>query len=131
MEVFILLGASLGLLSFLIWLIFDVKLKHEKKEKDQRGFCPICGHPLKKGERLRSNQVEIPKFEIRTFIKGCPYCLGVFDSRKRICPVCKSQLEKENTILAVSYFDNPKKLIIKGCRKCYPEGYQGYESKYQ
>lgn len=131
-EILVLLGVLLGILSFLIWFIVDIKIGDQNKHKGIKGYCPICGHPLKQGERIRSEQIETPKVEIKTFIKGCPYCLSVkSDKKNRRCPVCKNSLKTDQTILATSTFEDPKKLSIKGCRKCYPEGYMGYESKYQ
>lgn len=130
-DIFLILGASLGLLSFLFWLVYDIQLKQTKQEKEKKGYCPLCGHVLEKGQKLRSEQVEIPKVEIKTFLKGCPHCLGILNSRTRKCPVCKTTLAQDQTVIAISYFDDPKKLSIKGCKKCYPEGYIGYEAKYK
>ncbi len=126
-EVGVILGLSLGMISFLLWLLYDINIKNNKI--DYRGKCPLCGHPLRKGERVKSDQIETAKVEIKTFIKGCPYCVS--GTRKKICPICKKNLSREETILAISFFDNPKKMLIKGCRSCYPQGYQGYESKYK
>ncbi len=123
------LGLFLGLFSFLLFLLFDVQLKNASQNQEKRGNCPICNHVLLKGEKIKSEQVEIPKVEIKTFIRGCLYCLN--RSEKRKCPICKEILKKNQTILAISYFDDTKKLSIKGCKKCYPQGYLGYESKYE
>jgi hypothetical protein len=131
-EILIFLGILTGILSFLIWFIIDINPKNQKVSDHIRGYCPLCGHPLQKGERIRSHQIETPKVEIKTFIMGCPFCLtNKSDSKKRKCPICKNFLNPDQTIIAISSFDDPKKLSIKGCKKCYPEGYMGYESKYQ
>lgn len=131
-EILILLGILLGLFSFLLWFIIDINPKDKIFNDHIRGYCPLCGHPLKKGERIRSDQIETPKVEIKTFIKGCPFCLtNKSEIKKRKCPVCKNHLKTDETIVAISSIDDPKKLSIKGCKKCYPEGYLGYESKYK
>lgn len=126
-EILVILGISLSIISFLLWLIFDIQIKN--KTKEQKGHCPICRHILFKGEKIKSEQIETPKVEIKTFIKGCYYCLT--KNEKRSCPICKKNLEKNQTVLAISYFDDPKKLNIKGCKNCFPQGYYGYESKYK
>ncbi|MFN3245357.1 MAG: hypothetical protein ACK42K_01520 [Leptonema sp. (in: bacteria)] len=131
-DTIIIIGILIGILSFLLWFIFDINIKNQSKEDKIRGYCPLCGHQLRSGERVRSEQIETAKVEIKTFIKGCPYCLTQrSDIKKRKCPICKNSLELNQTIVAISSIDEPKKLSIKGCKKCYPEGYLGYESKYQ
>lgn len=127
-SVFI-LGLSVGFLSFLLWLLFDIQIKNKTQDQEKKGYCPICNHILHKGEKIKSEQVEIPKVEIKTFIKGCLYCLN--GSEKRRCPICKRELKKNQTVLAISYFNDPKKLAIKGCKKCFSQGFTGYESKYE
>ncbi len=130
-NIFLIIGIMIGIFSFLLWFIFDINFKGKKNENNVKGFCPLCNHPLKKGERIRSDQIETPKVEIKTFIKGCPYCLYQREYiKKRKCPICKNHLNTDQTIVAISTIENPKKLSLKGCKKCYPEGYLGYESKY-
>lgn len=123
-EYFIIIGVGLGLIAFLLAMLIPVSGRSEKKDrKNIRGYCPVCGHELYKGERIRSNVVEIGNMEIRTYIKGCPYCLGM-QNRKRICPVCKEKLPKDKSIMAVSDpKGDTKKLSIRGCEKCYPQGF--------
>ncbi|MFN3603705.1 MAG: hypothetical protein ACK4UJ_03215 [Leptonema sp. (in: bacteria)] len=128
-SAFVILGLALGILSFLFWLAIDLQFKNTSYKQEKKGYCPICNHILLKGEKIRSDQLETPKVEIKTFIKGCPYCLE--KNEKRICPICKRKLNKNQTILAVANFDDPTKLSIKGCKQCYSQGYMGYESKYQ
>ena len=123
---FILFGIGLGLIAFLIWMLFPIadRRRRSKSKEKPRGFCPICKHPLMKGERIRSDQTEIGDVELQTWIKGCPFCLAVGSRQKRVCPVCKKKLEKGKVILAVS---NPRqdkhKLAIKGCERCFPQGF--------
>lgn len=121
----ILFGCGIGILSFLFWMLFSLKDSNLRNEKDKiRGSCPICGQGLKKGERIRSNVTEIGDIEIQTHIKGCPYCMGSIGKRRRSCPVCKKKLKSDAMILAIS---DPrvdrKKLSIRGCKKCYPQGF--------
>lgn len=124
---FVLFGLGLGLLAVLIWMLYPLNISEQRKKKEKgeiRGYCPVCGHTLRKGERIRSDVTEIGDQEARTFIKGCPYCLGTA-SRRRACPVCKKKLPKNEAIMALS---NPKvdrhKLQIKGCKKCFSQGFE-------
>lgn len=124
----ILFGMGLGVVAFLIWMLFPIGDKYkDQKKKNIRGHCPICGHELLKGERIRSDQIEIGKIEVRTYIKGCPFCMGIGSGRKRICPVCKKKVPQNESIMATSNpGDDRKKLRIKGCKQCWP---QGFDSK--
>ncbi|MCB1165912.1 MAG: hypothetical protein KDK37_09810 [Leptospiraceae bacterium] len=120
---FILIGLVLGLLTFLLYMLVPLRAKRRKEEEDRiRGYCPLCGHALRKGERIRSNQLEIGKSDLRTYIKGCPFCLGGKGSRK--CPVCKKKVGKEDMIVA---FSNPeedkRKLRVMGCKNCFSQGF--------
>ncbi len=121
----ILFGVGLGVIAFLLWMLFPISDRYNKEpKKDVRGKCPLCGHELLKGERIRSNQVEIGEVEVRTYIKGCPYCMATGSRLKRTCPVCKKNVESDQSIMAVS---DPradrKKLGIKGCKNCWPQGF--------
>ena len=121
-----LFGIGLGLLAFLFWMLFpigDRKRAAEKKEKP-KGICPLCKQTLYAGERIRSDQLENGDVEVQTRIKGCPYCMGPTQRRARNCPVCKTKVEKDEVILAIS---DPRvdrlKLSIKGCKACWPQGF--------
>lgn len=125
-DFMILFGLGVGLMAFLIWMLFpigDRRRPPEKKDKP-RGTCPICGQQLFKGERLRSDVTEIGDIEVQTRIKGCPYCMGEKDKRKRLCPVCKKKLPIGDVILALA---DPRvdryKLSVRGCKNCYPQGF--------
>ncbi|MBI38696.1 MAG: hypothetical protein CMF59_03795 [Leptospiraceae bacterium] len=120
---FILIGLILGLLTFLLYLLVPIRQRKKKADEDRiRGYCPVCGHALRTGERIRSNQLELGKSNLRTYIKGCPFCLGGRTPRK--CPVCKEKLGKEEMVVA---FSNPeedkKKLKVMGCKKCFSQGF--------
>lgn len=120
----ILFGIGLGLIAFLIWMLFPIGNRRPDPEDKPRGFCPLCAHPLMKGERIRSDQTEIGDVEVQTRIKGCLYCMGPMANRKRQCPVCKQKVAKDEVILALS---DPRvdrlKLRIKGCKACWPQGF--------
>ena len=109
-------------LALLFWMLIPVNTASAPEEK-ARSKCPICSHPLQKGERLRSDIMEIGDVEVHTRIKGCPFCYGGKNA-KRSCPICKNLLEGEEAILAVSYPKiDSRKLSIRGCKKCYPQGF--------
>ncbi|MCB1326735.1 MAG: hypothetical protein H7A21_15090 [Spirochaetales bacterium] len=119
----ILFAIGLGLIAFLIWMLFPIAVRSPVEEKP-RGFCPLCAHPLMKGERVRSDQTEIGDIEVQTRIKGCQFCMGPTAKRKRSCPVCKKDVKKDEVILALA---DPRvdrlKLKIKGCKACWPQGF--------
>ncbi len=118
----VLFGLGLALIAVLLWMLFKIGTSSDEEEKP-KGFCPLCKHPLMKGERIRSDQTEIGEVEVQTRIKGCPYCMGL-SNRKRQCPVCKNKVAKDEVILALS---DPRvdrlKLSIKGCKQCWPQGF--------
>lgn len=118
----ILFGIGLGMLALLVWMLFPLGDRAKKEEKP-RGFCPLCKAPLMKGERVRSDQMEIGDYEVQTRIKGCLYCMGA-SRRARNCPVCKRKVPKGDVILALA---DPRvdrlKLSIKGCKQCFPQGF--------
>lgn len=121
--IWVFLGALI-IMSLLFWMLFPIK-EPALAQNPIKGFCPICSHPLRKGERVRSDVLEIGDSEVRTKIKGCPYCLTENAKENRQCPVCRKPLQKNEMIVALS---NPKidkkKLSIRGCTNCYPEGFR-------
>lgn len=123
LDYLILMGLGVGLMAVLIWMLYTLNFR-SKPEPKVKGYCPICSTGLVKGEQIRSDQVEIGNVEVQTKIKGCPYCLGIADKRKRLCPVCKKKLALDEVILAIS---DPRvdrnRLSIRGCGKCYPQGF--------
>lgn len=113
------------LIALLIWMLFSFGSSPPAvDESPVRGYCPLCGQGLRKGQRIRSSITEIGSVEIQTRIKGCPFCLGELGRRKRSCQVCKKEVALDEVILALS---DPrvdkKKLSIKGCKNCYPPGF--------
>ena len=96
----------------------------ESPSKKPKGYCPLCGHTLYAGEKVRSNQEEIGDIEVRTRIKGCVYCINPENKMPRSCPVCKKDVPLGEAIFAAS---NPRqdrlKLKIKGCQSCFPQGF--------
>ncbi|MCE9599984.1 MAG: hypothetical protein K8S54_18635 [Spirochaetia bacterium] len=116
------------LIAVLVWMLFgsrsEIPVKKEPEGKI-RGYCPICGEGLRKGERIRSSQVEIGNIEIQTRIKGCPYCMDETNKKKRTCPICKNPLALDQVILASA---DPRvdknKLSIRGCKQCWPQGFK-------
>ena len=121
----ILFGAFLGIIAFLIWMLYPLNNRARPEEKDKiMGQCPVCGQPLRKGERLRSDITEIGDAEVRTYIKGCPYCMGELGKRKRTCPVCKKKTPMGEAVMALSNpKEDKKRLSIRGCKQCYPQGF--------
>jgi formate dehydrogenase maturation protein FdhE len=113
------------LIALLIWMLFSLGQQSAREpENPVRGYCPLCGQGLRKGEKIRSSVVEIGSVEVQTRIKGCPFCLGEQGRKKRSCPVCKKEVGLDDVILALA---DPrvdkKKLSIKGCKNCYPPGF--------
>lgn len=121
----ILFGCGLGLVAVLLWMLLPIGGGGpEPPGRKARGNCPICGQGLFSGERIRSDVTEIGEIEVQTRIKGCPYCMGALGNRTRSCPVCKKKLPEGEVILAIA---DPRvdrrKLSIRGCRECYPQGF--------
>lgn len=118
----ILFGIGMGILSFLLWMLFPISDQPGEVQEKPRGYCPICGQGLKKGEKIRSSIVEIGDVEVQTTIKGCPHCLE--GNARRKCPVCKKGLKKDEAIIAYSDpKEDKKRLSIRGCKKCFPQGF--------
>lgn len=111
------------LIGITLWMLWNLRLSNEETPEEKLRPCPLCGHLLRKGERVRSSVTEIGDVEVRTYIKGCPFCLEG-RKEKRTCPVCRNELESDMNVLAVS---DPrvdkKRLRIKGCPRCYPQGF--------
>ena len=114
------------MLSLLIRMLFPLSFTStlapaKEKPKSQ---CPLCKHDLYAGEKVRSNQTEIGNIEVQTRIKGCIYCVAPENKLARHCPICKQDVPKDEMVLATS---DPRvdrlKLSIKGCRRCFPQGF--------
>jgi len=123
LDYLVLFGMILGLMAFLLRMLFPIGTKPIGDDEEKiKGYCPICAQGLKKGQRIKSSITEIGDIEVQTIIKGCPFCID--GGRKRACPVCKKKLDLDETIIAIS---NPKvdakRLSIRGCKKCYPQGF--------
>lgn len=81
--------------------------------------CPLCGTPLKPGEKVHS--VMYPgKPDSLMEIFGCPYCEKPDSRQTRICPVCKKEMEAESVLIA-RVFSKPGKthVHVLGCSQCY------------
>jgi len=53
-DTIIIIGILIGILSFLLWFIFDINIKNQSKEDKIRGYCPLCGHQLKKSYKKKA-----------------------------------------------------------------------------
>ncbi len=122
-DLLILFPVGAVLIGIALWMLWNLRLTKTEPPLEKLRPCPICTHPLRKGERVRSSVTEIGDIEVRTYIKGCPFCLEG-PRKKRICPVCREELNGDMNVLAVS---DPrvdrKRLRIKGCPRCYPQGF--------
>jgi predicted nucleic acid-binding Zn ribbon protein len=118
---------------FLLWfgytLFFSVPARGASRRKTRRGpqsesvpgaprTCPVCSALLKKGERVKSTAItSLGGYDRLMHISGCVYCLeGI---RARICPVCGSQLNDDEYLIA-RLFEKPKRshVHIQGCTRC-------------
>lgn len=118
----LLIFAGIGI-AVLLWMLFTLNLRNNtKKEEKPKAYCPLCKNGLFSGQRIRSDVLEIGKSEVRTTLKGCMHCLD--GNAKRLCPVCKKKLKKDEFIIAFSdQTVDKKKLSIRGCKNCYSQGF--------
>lgn len=99
------------------------KLKSGKKKILQPVKCPICQSSLYKGENLISKvyrPMKVPD-QLMT-ISGCPHCYPRTEpSIKRICPVCKKNMEIDENLTARLFNKSvgKKHVHIIGCSKCH------------
>lgn len=91
--------------------------------------CPLCGHPLKKGERVHSVKYKSSLDDQEMDIHGCPYCYpehpqgfrargGLANPRR--CLVCKKPLETGEVAWARVFQRPGRKLHVHvlGCLRC-------------
>ncbi|MBE7438374.1 MAG: hypothetical protein HS115_07980 [Spirochaetales bacterium] len=121
-----LIGALAGICAFLFWMLFPIQSAVQKPaEVRKKPRCPLCHTELEKGEKLRSSVMELGNVEVRTTIKGCPYCLTEKKPRKRTCPVCRAVLSQAQALVAYSDpRQDRKSLSMRGCSLCYPQGFE-------
>ena len=108
----------------LLAMLFSIPVRIPPSKSKPKGYCPICGHSLYSGEKVHSKQIEIGNTELQNRIRGCVYCVAPDNKRDRSCPICKEPLAQDKSILAIS---DPRvdrlKLRVKGCDKCFPQGF--------
>ena len=107
----------------LLTLLYPININKNiiKKNEQVKGYCPICNHPLYKGEKVQTKQIEIGNIEVQNLIRGCIYCTDKSNKSKRNCPICKKKLDLNETIFATANPNlHPLKLSVKGCKSCYP-----------
>ena len=80
--------------------------------------CPVCCVKLEKGERVKSSAFpSMGGYDRLMHISGCYYCLE--GDRRRICPVCKTELREEEFLVA-RLFEKPARshVHVLGCSCC-------------
>ncbi|GAB4370859.1 MAG: hypothetical protein Kow009_07260 [Spirochaetales bacterium] len=106
---------------------------HRVKEKSLKGrpsertrTCPLCGHVLVKGQRVRSivfqggTEAGGVKEQV-SHLLGCHYCYPANGENPRRCPVCHSILPADGYLIA-RYFTRKGKqrrhVHVLGCTEC-------------
>jgi len=82
--------------------------------------CPVCSAKLSKGEMVSSAAFPSTNNGKDRFmyIRGCVYCLS--GDRERVCPVCGTVLEANETLIA-RFFERPDSrshIHVIGCTLC-------------
>jgi hypothetical protein len=90
----------------------------------RREPCPLCGSPLRMGDRIRSQRYTVGKDSI-VHVHGCPRCYPSNDRFRRVCPVCRRQLDPTAFIVGRMWEkvrpagSKPRmRLHIMGCPAC-------------
>lgn len=96
----------------------EVDLPDENTQK-KRVPCILCGAQLEKGENLKSEEYKGEK-ESLVYIRGCPYCTGTKDSRKRTCPVCHDEVPMDQYLVARMWIKpgGKRHVHVSGCTAC-------------
>ncbi len=81
--------------------------------------CILCGTKLERGERLYSEEFKYENDSI-IHIRGCPYCTGKKDEKKRNCPVCGRELEYDEYLIGRMWTrkNGKRHLHINRCTRC-------------
>lgn len=85
--------------------------------------CPLCGSGLERGERVKSVLFKgVPDSMMEIY--GCPHCYPPNKNIKRICPVCKKELDQESIVIARAFLKPDKTHVhVLGCSTCYRRKY--------
>ncbi len=99
--------------------------KNRTAAAGNHGFskCPLCGHPLAKGENIVS-KVYRPMNVPDQFctISGCPYCWPIcVNGLSRKCPVCGKSVPQDGSLTARLFnrTDGSRHVHITGCQNCH------------
>ncbi len=91
--------------------------------------CPLCGHVLHKGQRIKSivfqggTESGGVKEQV-SHLLGCPYCYPPNRENPRICPVCHGTLPPEGYLIARFFTRKGKRrkhVHVLGCTECRKE----------
>jgi len=100
------------------YLPWSKKKDFNIKKKDQ--ICPVCLHVIARGDQLKTVVFPAKENSIDHImhIKGCYTCLNT--NVKRWCPVCRTNISKEDFLLARMFERSHTKnhVHVLGCTKC-------------
>ncbi|MCX7786378.1 MAG: hypothetical protein N2442_01620 [Spirochaetes bacterium] len=111
------------------WFYKSQNLRNEKSylsSSTKVYSCPICGHLLQKGQRVKSivfhggTESGTVKEQV-SHLLGCPYCYPPNHENPRKCPVCGATLPKEGYLIARFFTrkgNRRKHVHVLGCTEC-------------
>lgn len=131
MEVVVVVALLLAMILALLIGTLGRKGVHKKapatKSEGWREPCPICGSPLKKGERLHSvvfrdggsgGQHGSGREEM-VHLFGCPHCYPPSEAIRRQCPVCRQTMPEDGHMIGRMWDKSHRKhLHLLGCTIC-------------
>ncbi|MFQ3620742.1 MAG: hypothetical protein SNJ78_07335 [Spirochaetales bacterium] len=110
---------------------YQFKKKVNKQDSSNRKSswiqpCPLCGYPLRRGERIKSvvfkggYEAGGVKEQV-SHLFGCPYCLPANSDYKRRCPVCNQILPSDGYLIARFFTRKGQQkhhVHVLGCTEC-------------
>ncbi len=111
------------------WFYRERRVKEGKADRSSSAgghTCPICGHVLQRGQRVKSivfqggTESGGVKEQV-SHLLGCPYCFPPNRENPRKCPVCEATLPIEGYLIARFFTRKGKRrkhVHVLGCTEC-------------
>ena len=114
------------IIALIVWYIKYSQKQNQKSTRSkmvQPVKCPLCQSDLFVGENIISKvyrPMNVP--DQLMVVQGCPHCYPKCEpGLKRICPVCKKNVEQNQTLTARLFNKalGKKHVHIVGCSNCH------------